>query len=69
MRNSPRPCALRNNGLASSWMNGRPVPDTPLVRYINGSFEPVEVVGPYEFMLPPRPKPKPKPKPKPAGKG
>jgi hypothetical protein len=52
MRRSSRPCAVRNDTRASGWMNGRPLPDSPLVRYITDEFRSVETVGEYQFLLP-----------------
>lgn len=56
LRRSPRPCAIRNEGLAGAWLGGQPLPDRPLVNYVNDEFRTVEVVGEvFEFMLPIRP--------------
>jgi hypothetical protein len=52
MRATPRPCAVRNEGVAGGWLAGRPRPETPLVRYIFNDFRVVETTGPFEFMLP-----------------
>jgi hypothetical protein len=52
MRATPRPCAVRNEGVAGGWLAGRPRPETPLVRYIFNDFKVVETTGPFEFMLP-----------------
>jgi hypothetical protein len=52
MRATPRPCAVRNEGVAGGWLAGRPRPETPLVRYIFNDFRVVEATGPFEFMLP-----------------
>jgi hypothetical protein len=52
MRATPRPCAVRNEGVAGGWLAGRPRPETPLVNYIFNDFEVVETTGPFEFMLP-----------------
>ncbi len=52
LRTSPRPCAIRSEGLAALWLNGRPRPETPLVRYIFNQFTPVEQAGGSEFLLP-----------------
>jgi hypothetical protein len=54
MRSSPRPCAIRNEGLAqAAWLHGTP-PDlgAPLVHYIFDQFETVDNVADFEFMLP-----------------
>ena len=52
MRATPRPCAVRNEGVAGGWLANRPRPETPLVRYIFDDFEVIETTGPFEFMLP-----------------
>jgi len=52
MRATPRPCVVRNEGVAGGWLAGRPRPETPLVRYIFNDFRVVETTGPFEFMLP-----------------
>ncbi|HEX9967910.1 MAG TPA: hypothetical protein VGB06_08180, partial [Solirubrobacterales bacterium] len=53
LRRSPRPCAIRNEGLAGAWLGGQPPPDRPLVNYVNDEFRTVETVGEaFEFMLP-----------------
>lgn len=52
MRATPRPCVVRNEGVAGGWLAGRPRPETPLVRYIFNDFKAVETTGPFEFMLP-----------------
>ena len=38
-------------------MSGKPVPRSPLVRYIETSFTPRETIGRYVFLLPPDPVP------------
>jgi hypothetical protein len=53
MRASPRPCAMRNEGLAQgAWLHGTP-PDQsdPLVNYIFNDFRTVAEAGEYEFMV------------------
>lgn len=55
MRASPRPCAIRNEGLAAPYLKGLPPPQTPLVKYLFNQFKPVTTVGSFEFMLPKRP--------------
>jgi hypothetical protein len=52
LRASPRPCVIRNEGLAGLWLAGRPAPDRPLVHYIFHQFHPVQRTGEFEFMLP-----------------
>jgi hypothetical protein len=54
MRASPRPCAIRNATAADAWLHGAPPPDTPLVRYIAGAFEPAGQVAEWEFLVPKR---------------
>jgi hypothetical protein len=52
IRRSPRPCGVRNNDLLSRWMQGRPIPQRPLYRYVEREFEPKAQVGNYTFLLP-----------------
>lgn len=52
LRATKKPCAIRSENRAELWLGGRPVPQRPLVRYIFGSFRPVQTVGEFEFMLP-----------------
>jgi hypothetical protein len=52
MQAAERPCVVRNESVAGAWLAGRPRPETPLVRYIFEDFEPVEEIGPFEFLLP-----------------
>lgn len=54
LRASPRPCAIRNDGLAGAWLGGAPPPDRPLVNYVLGEFHTVDQVGDFQFMLPNR---------------
>jgi hypothetical protein len=54
VRASPRPCAIRNDGLVGFWTKGQPLPQTPLVRYIEQGFAPVQQVGGYQFLTPRR---------------
>ena len=54
MKASPRPCAIRNDGLAdTSWLHGAPPDESdPLIGYIFNDFETVATVGEFEFQLP-----------------
>ena len=52
LRASPRPCAIRNEGLAGAWLGGEPPPDRPLVNYVLNDFRTVDEVGDFQFMLP-----------------
>jgi hypothetical protein len=52
LRASPRPCAIVNEELANFYLQGRPAPSTPLVHYVKQNFEPIEVLGKFEFELP-----------------
>jgi hypothetical protein len=52
LRASPRPCAIRNDGLAAFWLGEDPVPDRPLVNYVLEDFRTVDEVGEFQFMLP-----------------
>lgn len=53
MRASPRPCAMRNDGLADgAWLHGTPPDESdPLVGYIFNDFKTVDEVGEYKFMV------------------
>ncbi|HEV7770440.1 MAG TPA: hypothetical protein VGO66_07255 [Solirubrobacterales bacterium] len=53
-RASPRPCAIRNEAIAASYLKGMPPPDTPLVNYVFDDFKLAQTVGPFEFLLPKR---------------
>jgi len=54
MKASPRPCAIRNDGLAdTSWLHGTPPDESdPLIGYIFNDFETVATVGEFNFQLP-----------------
>lgn len=52
LRSSPRPCAIRNEELAASYLKGLPPPETPLVEYVRDEFRPAAQVGSFEFLLP-----------------
>jgi len=54
LRASGRPCAIRNDELAESYLHGEPPPDRPLVNYVLDDFRPVAQIGAFEFMLPKR---------------
>jgi hypothetical protein len=49
---SARPCAFRNDELATFWLRENAPPDRPLVNYVLREFQPVEQVGQFQFMLP-----------------
>lgn len=52
LRASPRPCAIVNEEAAAFYLREEPAPSTPLVHYVKENFEPIEIVGPFEFELP-----------------
>jgi len=52
LRASPRPCAIVNEELAELYIPPNSAPSTPLVHYVKQNFEPVEIVGGFEFELP-----------------
>ena len=54
LRASPRPCAIRDDGLAeTAWLHGKPLEEIgPLADYIFNGFETVKTVGEFEFQLP-----------------
>lgn len=54
LRASARPCAIRDEMVAGLWLAGKPMPDAPLVNYIQREFEPVQEVGEFQFLLPKR---------------
>lgn len=53
-RASPRPCAIRNEAIAASYLKGMPPPDTPLVNYVFNDFKLAQTVGGFDFLLPKR---------------
>jgi hypothetical protein len=52
LRASPRPCAVRSDGRAETWLQGAPPPPGPLVSYVFEDFRPVATVGDFQFLLP-----------------
>lgn len=55
LRASPRPCAVRNDGLATPWLGDTPTPiEKPLVNYILNEFHTVDQINDFQFMLPNR---------------
>ena len=52
LRAARRPCAIRNETVAGMWLGGKPVPNAPLVNYIQQEFEPVQEIGEFQFLLP-----------------
>jgi hypothetical protein len=54
LRASPRPCAIRNDDLASAaWLHGAPPDESdPLIGYIFNEFETVDSVGGFQFQVP-----------------
>jgi hypothetical protein len=52
LRASRRPCAILNEELAGLYLAGQEPPQSPLVKYFKDEFEPIEIVGPFEFELP-----------------
>jgi hypothetical protein len=53
MRESPRPCAIRNHELVEEWVRGDPAREGPLRDYLLEELEPVAEIDHYEFLLPP----------------
>ena len=53
MKASPRPCAMRNDGLAEgAWLHGTPPDESdPLVHYIFNDFKQVAEVGEFKFLV------------------
>jgi len=54
VRQTRHPCAIRNDALLGFWMKGKSPPNSPLVRYIEGSFTPSRTIGGFQFLLPRR---------------
>ncbi len=52
LRASPRPCAFRNDQQAQFWLQGRPVPNGPALRYLFNEFTPAAQVGPWQLLVP-----------------
>ena len=52
LRASPRPCAIRNDGLTEMYFDEEPPPNRPLVNYVLNDFTPATAVGDFEFLLP-----------------
>ena len=50
---SPTPglCAVRSAPATDFWLRGRPLPQRPLVRFIQDGFEPFTRRGPYEVLV------------------
>jgi hypothetical protein len=44
-------CVIRHFGLVEFWRQGRPIPQRPLVRYIDERFTQVAVQGPFEVLV------------------
>jgi hypothetical protein len=51
LRAAEKPCAIRNDDLAASYLKNEAPPDKPLVNYVEDNFRPVAEVGPFQFML------------------
>jgi hypothetical protein len=49
---SPRPCEIKSEELAASYLKGLPPPEKPLVEYALNNFRTIETVGSFEFMVP-----------------
>lgn len=52
VRDSPRPCVIRNDNLAEFWLQGVTPSSAPLVRYAFREFGAVQRVGDFQFLLP-----------------
>ena len=50
LEGTPRLCVVRNQRLIDFWAEGRPVPDRPLVQFIDSSFTSVGTFGDYELL-------------------
>jgi hypothetical protein len=51
VRGIPRLCAIRHDGIAAFWQEGRPLPQRPLVRFIETAFKPKPVFSVAGFKL------------------
>ena len=47
----PRLCVIRNQAVVDFWAEGRPIPNGPLVEYINRSFRLEQRFGDYEVLV------------------
>lgn len=52
-------CVIRHFGLVEFWRQGRPIPQRPLVRYIDERFTQAAVQGPFEVLVRRRNAPRP----------
>jgi hypothetical protein len=50
VRGKPRLCAIRHDGLLAFWGQGRPLPQRPLVRFIETQFKPVFSLAGFEVL-------------------
>jgi hypothetical protein len=50
VRDVPRLCAIRHDGILAFWEQGRPLPQEPLARFIENRFKPVFSVAGFEVM-------------------
>jgi hypothetical protein len=51
LQGQPRLCVVRNQSMIRFWAEGRPVPDGPLLRFIDSSFAPDGTFGDYELLI------------------
>ena len=47
----PGVCVVRDQAVVDFWAEGRPIPNRPLVEYINRSFRLEERFGDYELLV------------------
>jgi hypothetical protein len=53
-RSAPRLCLLRNAGLINFYQGPNPLPDVPIVRYVDRDFRVVTTISGWTFELPRR---------------
>jgi hypothetical protein len=52
LRASARPCVVRNEFLAATWVGNGPPPAGPLISYIQNEFELAGLVGRFDLAVP-----------------
>lgn len=52
IQGQPSVCVVRSPGLVDFWAGGRPIPQRPLVEYIDANFQSCATFGIYELLVP-----------------
>jgi hypothetical protein len=52
LRGQPRLCVVKNQSVIDFWAEGRPLPNRPLVRFIDDGFVPAATYGDYQLLVP-----------------